>query len=75
MNPHFGYPVEIVSAMVGGKERPVGMCYQWADGRRRTRWDVRKRDCDPGTIRRDPLPELDDEAGASGMELKPEPLA
>ena len=75
MNPHFGYPVEIISAMVGGKERSVGMCYQWADGRRRTRWDVRKRDCDPGTIRREPLPELDDEAGASGMGLKPEPLA
>ena len=73
MNPHFGYPVEIISATVGGKERSVGMCYQWADGRRRTRWDVRKRDCDPGTIRRDPLPEPGDEAGASGMGLKPEP--
>ncbi len=74
MNPRFGYPVEIISAMVGGKERPVGMCYQCADGRRRTGWDVRKRDCDPGTIRRKPLPEPDD-GTSTEIATKPRPLA
>jgi len=47
----FGYPVETITAMINGKISEVAIVYQWAGGKRRTRWLVPKATLDQNTIK------------------------